>query len=51
MVGGEHIWKCGEVVPNDDLRELIQEWRYHKGVDGRTASIFEMCADDLEDLL
>ena len=33
LLGGEHIWKCSEIyhkneaTPNDDLRELVKEWR------------------------
>lgn len=33
-LGGEHIWKCSEVVPNDVLEDQIAEWRdYADGLD------------------
>ena len=38
-------------TPNDDLRKLIYKWREHHGVDGRTAMIYETCADELERLI
>lgn len=37
-------------IPVGELRELVDEWN-KQGVDGRTASIFKMCSDDLESLI
>ena len=40
-----------ETPLEEQCRELVEEWRNQKGVDGRTASIFELCADELEAIL
>ncbi len=38
------------MTSDQDLRKLVREWRNH-GADGRTAQIFEICADELEELI
>lgn len=49
LFGGEHIWKCSNIVPVDELRDLLSEWetRAVTGPNDIHRSAVEMCADDL----
>ena len=47
-LGGEHIWKCSEVVPNNEIEELVQKWRTHPDYVG---SQFRVAAHEIEELI
>lgn len=65
-LGGEHIWKCSEIVPIEvleEFKELAEEWQDDAEIfldpddenvsDGeRGASLQQLrCAEEIEDLL
>lgn len=41
----------GESTPNDELRELVEQWRMHDYKDGSFYRGMESCADELEELI
>jgi len=57
-IGGEHIWKCSEIVAKDDLRELVAELRAKRseadednGFSTGLAIGYDAAADKVEELL
>lgn len=56
-LGGEHIWKCSEITPAEQLQELVDRWRFSlaqaAGQDQQfgVAGAYEQCADELEELI
>lgn len=56
-LGNEHIWKCSEVIPTEELQELIDRWRFElaqaAGMDQQlaVAGAYEQCAEELEELI
>lgn len=57
LLGGECLRKCSESVPVDELRGLIDDWRW--GIEAaagsaghdKAAEVASQCADDLEELV
>jgi len=50
FLDGEHVWKCSNVTPNDELRELVAQW-HAKRQDKPEQWQWSECADKLERLI
>lgn len=49
-LGGEHIWKCSEVVPKDLLAELAEEWEEQRTGEYERDKAFERAAERLREV-
>ena len=49
-IGGEHIFRCSEVVPKAAVESLIEEWR-ERGVEEPYGMTWHPPAEELEELI
>ena len=50
-LGGEHIFKCSEVILKDELEELVDDWGQKDNLTGDGDGVYQECANELEDLI
>ena len=49
-LGGEHIFKCSEIVPTARLEELADEWERQRTGNAETDKAFERAAERLREV-
>jgi hypothetical protein len=56
LLGGEHIWKCSEIIPVEAVKALADEWDEHAESEHKNAQelaevqTWERAADKLREL-